>query len=518
MRHEGTVTETAKAPLRRIIIVGGGLAAWMSAAALARAVRVGDWSICVVHDEADSNAAPCGDADATLPLTQNGHFALQPDEDTIIAETGGVFTYGIALSGWSHAAATWFQPFGAVGAGLGPVAFHHLVMRLRREGFPLRLANYSLAALAAQAGRFCRPGRDPRSVLSTCQYGLHLDCTRLARRLKTEAESAGVRSLPGPFAKAESGEDGAIAAIIGGNGQRIEGDLFLDCTGVEARLMGGATRATWEDWSAWLPCDRFVSARIETQHAPPPYSLAAAHPAGWIRQLPLQGRTWLTGFHRSDVLTDTAALDTLQKSAGRSGFSDVRSGPVRFGRRRKAWQGNCIALGAAAALIDPVATTNLHLLRASIDNLLKLLPADRKSKVEADEYNRLTGLQFDHARDFVVLHYKLNGRHGEAMWDACRAMSVPATLDYKLRSYESRGRIALYDEEPLDEVSWLNLFDEHGVRPRRYSPLADGFETAELQAHVERVRAIMLDELARMPIHGDYLSRLCGTTRAGTAG
>lgn len=484
----------------------------MAAAALARAVPRQDWTISVLQDR-ESEPAPCGDADATLPLARSSHFALEMDEDTVVAQTGGAFTYGIALHGWSDPAETWFQPFGDVGATLGPVPFHHVVMRLRHEGVPLRLANYSLAALAAQAGRFSRPGRDPRSVLSTCRYGLQLDCTKFAEGLRSQAVSAGVAAVPGPFAKVERRDDGSIAAAIVGDGTRLEGDLFLDCTGTEARLAGSSPQANWEDWSAWLPCDRFLSASIEAQHAPPPYSLAAAHPAGWVRQLPLRDATWLTGFYRSDALTDAGAAEVLQGIAGNTEPREMRAGTARFGRLTEAWQGNCIALGSAAALVDPVATSNLHLLRASVDNLLRLLPGDRNATVEAREYNRLTGMQFDHARDFAVLHYKLNGRHGEVMWDACRAMPVPATLDYKLRSYESRGRIALYDEEPLDEASWLNLFDEHGVRPRRYSPLAEGFETAELKAHVERVRAIMLDELRRMPTHSEYLSGLQAAER-----
>jgi len=500
------VTEIPPVP-SRIVIVGSGLAAWMAASALARTLSRRDCSICVVRDDPDHGNDACEVADSRLPLIEPGHFALELDEDAVIARTRGSFTYGIALSGWSDAGATWFHPFGSVGANLGPVSFHHIVMRLRREGFPLRLANYSLAALAAQAGRFARPGNEPRSVLSTCRYGLQVDCARLAGMLKAEAESAGVTSLPGPFVRAERQHEGAISAILCGN-DRIEGELFLDCTGTAARLLHDATDNSWEDWSLRLPCNRFVSGRIDTRHAPPPYSIAAAHRAGWVRHLPLQGTICLTGFHRSDLMSEDEALHILRKSAGNNDLSDVRSGPVRFGRRTRAWQGNCVTIGAAAALIDPVATSNLHLMRASMDHLLRLLPGGRKADVEAREFNRLTGLQCDHARDFATLHYKLNGRHGDPFWDECRAMSLPASLDYKFRSYESRGRIALYDEEPLEETSWLNLFDEHGVRPRRHSPLADGFTTAELQAHVERVRAIMLDELARMPMHGDYLARL----------
>ncbi|HWM28150.1 MAG TPA: tryptophan 7-halogenase, partial [Woeseiaceae bacterium] len=228
-----------------------------------------------------------------------------------------------------------------------------------------------------------------------------------------------------------------------------------------------------------------------------------------------QGEIVLTSFYRSELASDKDALGTLHESSGNGELGAVRSASLRFGRRSKAWHRNCIALGAAAGVIDPVATSNLELLRAAIERLLRLLPGDRVATAEVAEYNRLTSTQLERALDFAVLHYKLNGRRGERLWDACREMPVPASLDYKMRLYQSRGRVAMYDEEPLDEASWINLFDEHGVRPHNYNPIADGFGAAELQAHMERARTIMLDELKKMPLHADYLSGLRRVERDG---
>jgi len=483
----------------------------MAAAALAKAVRLEDWSICVVHSAKKDRLAAFTAADATLPFPGSCHAALEFDEDRILRETGGAFTLGIALSGWSGPDLTYFHPFGETGAGLGPVAFHHLVMRLRSEGVPLRLANYSMAALAAQAGRFCRPGANPRSVLSTCRYGLHLDCGKTAVLLRTEVQGMGVLRLTSPMKRLELADDGMIAAIWTDSGERIAGDLFLDCSGTDAQLIGELENAGWQDWATWLPCDSFVTANVATEEAPPPYSVAAATRAGWIRHLPMQNTTRLTGIHSSSHYSAAEALDALKNAASNATLEEIETGSMRFGRRTKAWQRNCIALGPAAVVIDPIATSNLQLLRSGIDRLLKLLPAERSARVEAAEYNRLTAMEQDHARDFAILHYKLNRRQGEPLWDACRNMQVPETLEYKYRSYESRGRIAMYDEEPLEEVSWLNLFDEHGVRPRHYSPMADGFTAGELEDHCKRVRAIMIEELANVPPHGEYLSRLRGT-------
>lgn len=500
---------------RRIVLVGNGLAAWMAADALARAVRREDWSLRVVADGPADEPEPFEIADTTLPLADGIHFALETDEDRLVAGTGGSFTVGIALAGWSAPGAAWFHPFGSAGANLGPVAFHHVLMRLRSEGASLRLANFSLAALAAQAGRFSRPADDPQSVLSTLAYGLHLDCRRLAAVHRASALSAGVALEEADIARVERRSDGSITALVDADERRIEGDLFLDCTGSAARLAGNEG-AGWEDWSAWLPCDRAMSTTKEDAHAPPPYSLATANESGWLRHLPLQGRSILTAIWSSEHASEDETRALLAKAAGNEAAQPPRR--LRFGRRTNPWHGNTLALGSAAALIDPVATSNLQLLRTGLDRLLRLLPGSSEFTVEAAEYNRQAALHLDNARDFAVLHYRLNGRTNEPFWDACRRRELPASLEYRMRLYESRGRVALYDEEPLEAESWIAVFDECGVRPRRYHPIADGFPRAHLEAHVERVRAIMIEALARMPSHGDYLSRLQPSKKAAQGG
>ena len=498
---------------RRIVVAGGSLAGWLAATALVRVLNPADHTVTLAGaDEARDGLAPLGAADATLPPVSPLHPALDLNEDGVVAATGGSFSFGIALSGWNGAGQTYFHPFSQIGGPLGPVSFHHIVLRLRQDGAPLRLSNFALAALAAQAGRFTRPGGDPASVLSTCRYGLHLDCDRLAALYRAEAERLGVRVVAGHLRSVERAADGALAALRTSGGERVEGDLFLDCTGVEARLLSAleadADGAGWEAWDRWLPCDRVLAARVADPAAPPPYSHAEAQTAGWTRSLPLQGRTALTAVYATAWMDEEAALRQLKQLAGGRPLQDLHSHYVRFGRRRAPWLRNCIALGGAAALIDPVGLSNLQLLRAGADLLLHLLPPGADAAAEAAEYNRRFTALLDHARNFALAHYRLNARAGEPFWDACRALAVPDTLDYKLRLYECRGRVPLYDEDPLEEDSWANLFDEHGLRPRAYTPLADGFRTTDLQSHVQLVRNVMLEAVKKMPSHADYLGNL----------
>lgn len=499
-------TASSRSGVRRIGIVGGGVAAWMAAAALAETLGHEACTIFVVGADDDGAAEQSAlFTDATLPL-DDGRLRIWWDEDRLIGAANGTFTWGIAFSGWTGQNTAWFHPFGSIGAGFGPVPFHHIAMRLRHTGSRMRLADYSLPALAAQAGRFARPLGDTHSVLSTCRYGLHLDSAGLASALRTTAEAAGVTFVPGAFAHAERAEDGHIVAVMTDVGQRLEGELFLDCTG-DGALIGGH-RTDWEDWSGWLPCDRLLTIRIDGADTPSPWSHAEAHAAGWTRYLPLDGSVALTSFHTASAAGEQAALESLRHAAGDAALANLQSAPLRFGRRREAWQKNCVALGPAAAMIEPLAVSNLHLLRSAILRLLELLPADPHAKAESREYNRRSAMELDNARDFAIALYKTNGRQGEAFWDERRAMSVPDALDHRMRLYANLGRVVLYDEEPLEDTSWISLFDEQGMRPDRYHPIAQGFTTENLQAHVARVRTIMIEELKKMPTHGEYLNRL----------
>lgn len=499
---------------QRIVIAGNGLPAWMVAAAIIHSIHKDNFTISVVAiSEADASSPPFAYADATQP-SPHKRFPLVLNENQIIHQGKGSFTHGIALSGWANPDSTYFHPFGSIGAALGPVSFHQIVLRLRHQGMALRLANFSLPALAAQTGKFVPDIDDPRSVLATCEHGLHLDCNALATGLRHDAEAAGVSAIEGTFGHTEYGNGGDIIALITKDGLRVEGDLFIDCTGSEALLAGAGT--SWQDWSAWLPCDSLVSAVISTDQPPAPYSHNDTFEAGWIQHLPMQGRTCLNGFYRKDGNSENQVLDKLLQSSGSNELHPIYSGPLRFGRRTNAWHRNAIALGAAAALIDPVGISNLQLLGIGINHLLQLLPANRDTTAICTEYNRQMALQLDHARDFAILHYKLNGRRGEPFWDSCRAMPLPEELGYKLELFRSRGRVALYDEEPLEEASWLNLFDEHGVNPRGYSTIADGFSLEDLQKHLQRVRAVMMAALAEIPSHADYLAHI--REKPGTQG
>lgn len=477
----------------RIVIAGGGVAGWLTAAILAR--KCGADAVRVIDEGgADMSLGPFGDGIAARPDFPLLAGEMGWDEAALLRAARGGYALGTAFDGWAGAEQSWFLPYGESGAPIGSVAFHHLTRRLRGGGRDIRHGDYSLAALAAQAGRFAHPSSDPRSPLSTYDYGLHLDGRLLAGFMR---EASGVERIMDRVAQIERDEDGRIAALLLADGRRIAGDLFVDCTGSAASLLGAMSGARFDSWRAWLPCDRVIASINPDTGAPAPYARHAAHDAGWVRHLPIAGARALTLFYASGAMTDAAAGASM----------DAPPLPLEPGRQAQPWIANCVAIGAAASVCDPLLGLDLQLAGAAARRLAALLPHPHAGGVEAREYNRITTAELDRARDAAILLWKTNGRHGQSLWDAARAMEVPDTLAYKVALFESRGSLPMYDEEPLDREDWVAMLDGQQVRPRRYDPLADAVPGAQLDAHLDRLRDVLTRAAAAMPRHADYLGK-----------
>lgn len=465
--------------IRSIGIVGAGLAGWMAALALGRALPGARISV-IETEGPDWSLGPFGPGEASLPGFENWLADHGVEEGALLRAARGSFSLGTAFSGWAGQEADWFLPFGTIGAPIGTVAFHQLAARLRAAGHPLRLADFSLAAIAAASGRFARPSPDPRSVLSSYGYGLHFDRAGLAEVLRTATGLAPA----GRFRRALG--DAGITAVEIEDGAPVSADLWLDCSG-PAALLAGRLDSGWESWAEWLPCDRAVESWAEVEGIPPPYAHAGAFEGGWQRTVPLVGG-------QGGALLYASAFLAEQPGAV----------PVAQGRRARAWTGNVVALGAAAALVEPLHGYSLALLQNALTRLIGLLPAVPDGP-EPAEYNRLTASEADRIRDFAILHYKTNGRTGEPLWDRARAAPVPDTLAHKLDLYASRGRLPVYDDELFDLEEWIAVLDGQGVRPRRHDALADAIPEPQLLAHAARIREVIVDAVRGMPHHGATL-------------
>ena len=491
--------------MQRIIIVGDGLDALFTAATLSNILNSKNYSISTVLHSNDSSKS-LEVCDSTQPDPKPLHPSVCLNEDYLVSHANASFTFGIALSGWAKSDLAYFHPYSSIGAKLDTVAFHHLAMRMRDEGIPVRLANFALSALAAQANRLQRPTANDRSVLSSCEWGLHINTHTLAVLKRKQAEATGVNFIQAKIQDINLDKNGRITSLNLDNDKAIEADLFIDCTGEEAKLINAIQDNTWVSWSDFLACNKKVSLNIESSPTPAPYSFSQAHTAGWMRHLAVQGMSSLRSYYHSEYMSDEESLSLLTKAYKNLEMSDVICKEINFGRRQESWIKNCIAIGTSAVEIDPIGISGLQLLRSSLSKLAGLFPRDLNSSAVISEYNRRTSLEYDNARDFAMLHYKLNGRIKDEFWNLARKINLPDVLNYKFNLYKARGHVALYDEEPLQEQSWINLYDEHGIKARNYNPLVYGFEHETINQHLHRIRKIMLETVAKMPTHSNYLA------------
>ena len=503
----GVATETEEGP-QRIAVVGGGAAAWTSAALLASRLPAASYQVEVVPvEKADHGIGEYGGAESALPPARDFHASLAMDEDRLLRAARGNFSLGIAWSGWSAPQDTYFGPFGDVGAPLDTVPFHQLVFRRRSEKANVRLANFSLAAIAAQLGRFARPSSDPKSVLSTYEYGLHVDLDGYAGLMRAAAEQAGAIEAAAPFAGAARGEDGAVESISLRSGERLKADLVVDASGTDAVVIGRALEIGWTSWSERFPCDRVITAAFGDDAAPPPYAHVSAHAAGWQRSIMLQGMRSDSLAFASALMSDEAAALMLGP-AGRP-LGELRAISVDSGRRALFWTGNCIAVGSAACVMEPLAGSGLDRLHGALARLVALLPGKAPSPAAAREYNRGAIEEVERQHDFLLARYRTNGRAGEPLWDRVRAVATPEALSRKLALYRALGRVPMEDEETFGERDWVVLLDGQGIHPKRHDPLADAIPPDRLERHMNRLREVILAAAAQLPVHADYVSRHC---------
>jgi tryptophan halogenase len=498
--------------IRRVVIVGGGTAGWMAAAAMARLRRNQVTAIILIESDA---IGTIGVGEATIPPIRNFNDLLGIDEADFLAATGGTFKYGIEFVDWSRLGVRYFHPFGEFGADMEGISFHQLWLKHRSHAGDFE--DFNLAAVASRLGRFERPSGDPRSILSTLNHAYHFDAGLYAAYLRRYAESRGVERREGRVVDvALRGEDGFIEGVTLAGGERIEGDLFVDCSGFRGLLIGEALGSVYEDWTEWLPCDRAVAVpSATTPRDPLPYTRATARAAGWQWRIPLQHRNGNGYVYSSRDVSDDEAAATVLANLDGEALDEPRFLRFTPGRRRDVWKKNCVALGLASGFMEPLESTSIHLVQAGISKLFALFPDRGFDPVLAEEYNRLTALQTEQIRDFLVLHYVATERDDSPFWRRCRERPLPEGLARKLALFRAQGRLFRYEDELFSRASWLAVLLGQGILPRTYDPLADTLPDEEVRGTLARMRAFIARTAEKMPRHGDFVRRHCPARAPG---
>ena len=501
----GIGSDNANGRIGRVVIVGGGTAGWMTAAACSRFLTDGRRTITLVESEAIGTV---GVGEATIPPIINFNRMLDIDENAFLKATGGTFKLGIEFVNWGKQGDRYFHPFGSYGEDLHGIPFHQLWLRERARGGGGDINDYCISAVAAAHRRFGRPVRERQSPLSRLFYAFHFDAGLYARFLRDIAERQGVARMEGRIVGVQrDGESGDVTALELEDGQRVAGDLFIDCSGFRSMLLGEELGTPWQDWSEWLPCDSAIAVPTANRATPDPFTRATAHGAGWQWRIPLQHRTGNGHVFSSRFMDEEDARRVLLGNLEGDVLAEPRTIRFRTGRRERAWSHNVIGIGLSTGFLEPLESTSIHLIQNGIQRLLALFPSSPISPVERDEYNRGMGELFDDVRDFVILHYKATQRDDTPFWNHVREMQVPETLQRKLNLWDVHARIFREDAELFNVTSWVAVLMGQNVPPSGYDPIADSLDEGRVAQAMEQMRKGFSQAAATLPTQEDFLRR-----------
>jgi tryptophan halogenase len=495
--------------IEKVVIVGGGTAGWMAAAALSRLTRGGVAAITLVESE---EIGTVGVGEATIPPIQTFNGVLGIDENDFLKHTQGTFKLGIQFVDWLRPGHVYMHPFGPIGADMDAIRFHQFWLKLHAEGQASWIDAYNVSAVAAALGRFSTANAN-RGPLMSPTWAYHFDARLYARYLRAYAESRGAVRQEGRIVDVVlRGEDGFVEAVVLEGGRRIEGDLFVDCSGFRGLVIEQALKTGYEDWSRWLPCDRALAVPCDSAGHYEPYTRSTARPAGWQWRIPLQHRIGNGYVYSSAHVGDEQAAETLMANLDGPAQAEPRLLKFTSGMRRKAWNKNCVALGLAGGFMEPLESTAIHLVQAGITKLLALFPGRGFSPIEVDEYNRLTASQWEQIRDFIILHYKAVERDDTAFWADRRAMSIPDSLERRIELFRRRGRLFRHEDDLFAESSWIAVLLGQGIIPEEYDPLVDTIDEAMVRRGLEQIRTHVRQMAEAMPTHRDYIAANCAAS------
>ena len=494
-------------PKLNVVIVGGGTAGWMTAAALTRLLP----DRCTVRLVESEEIGIVGVGEATLPHIRGFNERLGILEAEFMATTRATFKLGIDFENWGRKGDRYIHPFGTFGLGQGDVGFHQYWLRMLHEGAPVaELEQYSMACAMARHNRFALPAEDPNDVASTFNYAYQFDATLFAPFLRAHAERLGAKRTEGRIVDVDlNGESGDIEAVRLADGRSISGDLFVDCSGFVSLLLGKALGEPFQDWSHWLPADRAVAMPCRTETAVTPYTSAIAMEGGWRWRIPLQHRTGNGYVYSSAFFSDDEAMGALVSAVEGEPIAQPRVLRFRAGRRERSWVRNCVGVGLSSGFLEPLESTSIYLIQQAITALIELLPEREIADSDRDEFNRVIDLEYDRIRDFLILHYHATERSDTPFWDYVRTMQIPDSLAEKLELFRRRGRVVKYREGVFLEASWIAVYLGQRVIPEGHDMRADVPPADALARGMEALRNEIADKAARMPDHVGMITSYC---------
>jgi tryptophan halogenase len=499
VEHSKQTTGGAR-PVRRVVIAGGGTAGWMAAACISKVLGKRLDIKLIESDEIGT----VGVGEATIPTLVHFHKLLEINEQEFMAATKATFKLGISFEGWRNVKEDYIHSFGMTGTDHWTAGFQHFWHKGRERGLAGDYGDYCLELRAAQENRFAHLPRDGMN------YAYHLDATAYARFLRQFSERHGVQRIEGKIVDVTtSALTGHIRSITLDSGTDIEGDLFIDCTGFRALLIGQAMKVDYEDWSQWLFNDSAAAVQTVSVGDAVPYTRSIAHGFGWQWRIPLQHRVGNGIVFSSRYAGDEQAIQALMDNV--EGEALMKPRVIKFtpGQRRQVWKGNCLAIGLSSGFLEPIESTSIHLIQRSIIRLMQMFPSDGISQADVEEYNKQAWTEIEHIRDFIILHYHVTNRGDTPYWRDARNMDVPASLRHKIDLFRETGRVFRISNELFAENSWIQVMLGQGVMPASHHQAADLMGDIELSQFLGSIKGSIDKTVSQLPTHQQYVERYC---------
>lgn len=507
-------TTPQNAAVRSVVIVGGGTAGWMTAAALAKFLP----STCRITLVESEQIGTVGVGEATVPHLRYFNELLGIDEQQFIQATQATYKLGIRFKDWGYEGADYFHPFSRFGQPLTTgIAFHQAWMAANQKGMSASFDEFCLAAVAAKQGRFDYPAATANEQNTRFGYAFHMDATRYAQLLRAYSEKAGVRRVEGQIATVAQGSQGEIVSLALETGETIGGDFFVDCSGFAALLLRKTLAVDYEDWSHWLKCNAAVAVPSRGGNDIPSYTLSQATRAGWRWQIPLQHRDGNGVVFCKDAMSVDEATTTLLREVRGEALAEPRQLNFTSGRSCKSWEKNCVAIGLSSGFLEPLESTSIYLIQVAIMKLLEVFPSEKIDITSASYFNRCIALEYERIRDFLILHYCIGSpkaadantcdNQANAFWQACREMPLPESLTRKIGLFKQQGHVEQYQQGMFLEPSWLAVYFGQGLIPDAVSPRLAGLGDAELRQMLDVMRTNFANKASAMPLHAEFLAR-----------
>ena len=476
-----------------IAIVGDSLAAWTAAAMLAKhfAQQI---KICVLEIPVPDDAS----AESAMPSLREFHRLLNIKEREFFQATDATFKLATHYRDWLRPSHSYWFGVGDSGVSLDGVEFQHYANLLHQCGDSTAYDAYSLTVQAARKRKFNPLSNSQQAAGFQLPYTMHLDTASYKKMLRDYAIAMDVTAIGGELAQAE-------LTLESGKLRQLQADFFIDCTGAAGKLIENLSPGDLVQDG--LGCDRRLSWIKPSPADIPNYTTLSAHAYGWQKTIPLRSEVHQHYFYNSEFLSDAQALDVVKPQT----TAEVQLANLRPGYRLNPWVKNCLALGEAANGGGQLGLSNLHLVHTGILRFIELFPSV-ESPAFAQEYNRLTALEYERVAHFQQLPFALSQRDESNFWRVNKMHALPDALSHSIDLFKQRGKIAGHEQETFSSPSWAAMFLANECWPQKYDPRLTGIKLEQLQQHTAAMKTGIQQIVTAMPSHAEYLQAYCSNT------